>query len=316
MDRPNQPLLSLCIPTYNRANVLRQMLEHLVSLKTFSESDDIEVVISDNASSDDTEIVGRCFAQKYPQRIRYYRNDKNVEDENFGIVLSRARGVFLKLSNDTLLHTESGLRRTLDTIKRNSITKPILCFRSTSRSVPDAHFTDFDLFWRARSYFSTWIAEFGTWRSDFKTAEDFNGASKTHLTQVDFLLRLMDSKRNAIIAEDIFFKIIPRKQIGRGSVNAARVFGTDYFDLLSRYRRPGCISSSTFRREKRLVFRWVILSSFLNTRRGFLFPKGNFAHHLFKYYKWNWYFWLSIPFVWMARIVSAIRNVGLANSDA
>lgn len=314
MDQAATPLLSLCIPTYNRANELRQMLEHLVSLKVFSEGDDIEAVVSDNASTDNTESVVRSFAEKYPHKIRYYRNNRNLEDSNFGIVLSKGRGDFLRLSNDTLLHTEDGLRRTLDIIKRNLGTKPVLCFRSNSKGVPDKHFTDLDSFWRERSYFSTWIAEFGTWRSDFTSADDFNRAAETHLTQVDFLLRLMDAKRNAVISEDIFFKLVPRKCIGRGGVNAARVFGRDYFDLLSPYIRPDGISRATFRREKRLVFRWLILSSFLNTRPGFLFPKDSFVLHLFKYYKWNWYFWLSVPFAWAARGASAIRNACISGT--
>jgi glycosyltransferase involved in cell wall biosynthesis len=308
MDKQEQPLLSLCIPTYNRANELRQTLAHLVSLKAFSEGDEIEAVISDNASTDYTREVALSFVEKHPHKIRYHRNERNVEDKNFGIVLSKGRGVFLKLSNDTLLHTENGLRRTLDVIRRNQEKKPVLCFRCESKGKADSHFTDLDSFWHARSYFSTWIAEFGTWRSDFTSAEDFNRAAETHLTQVDFLLRLMSAKHDAVIVEDIFFKLVPRKRIGIGSVNAARVFGRDYLDLLMPYLGPDGISKTTFRREKRLVFRWLVLSSFLNTRPGFLFPKDSFVRHLFKYYKWNWYFWISVPFAWAARAVSTIRN--------
>ena len=40
-----KPLLSICIPTYNRAEVLNATLNEITSLKDFDES--VEIVISD-----------------------------------------------------------------------------------------------------------------------------------------------------------------------------------------------------------------------------------------------------------------------------
>ena len=49
------PYLSICIPTYNRSEVLKESLMQLLKY----EGDDIEVVISDNCSPDNTEEVVR-----------------------------------------------------------------------------------------------------------------------------------------------------------------------------------------------------------------------------------------------------------------
>ena len=59
-----KPLLSICIPTYNRSGYLEQCLESIVHQERF---DEIEVIISDNCSTDDTEAV--CKKYKSFQNI-------------------------------------------------------------------------------------------------------------------------------------------------------------------------------------------------------------------------------------------------------
>lgn len=301
-------MLSVCIPTYNRATLLEETLKNIVSLKIFNECDEIEFIILDNASSDHTQEIGEHFAKMFPEKIKYYRNKSNIKDRNFGKVLSLGTGTFLKLSNDTLLHTDSGLRHTLDAIKKYQKEKPILCFRCTSPGKADKRLNTLNDLWFERSYYTTWIAEFGVWKSDFTSAEDFGRLAETHLTQVDFLLRLMSSKRDAVIIEDSFFSLIPRKKIGTGCVNSARVFGRDYLDLLDPYVQSGEISNATFRREQWRVFRNLILPNNLITRPDFEFPKDGFVKHLLFHYKYKFYFWLAVPITIVAKALSIFRK--------
>ena len=67
------PLLSICIPTYNHAELLDQALARLTSLPAFA-SGDVEVVLSDNASTDGTRAVGERYAAAFPGRVNYFRN--------------------------------------------------------------------------------------------------------------------------------------------------------------------------------------------------------------------------------------------------
>ena len=65
--------LSICIPTFNRAGILPRTLERLAaSHAVFS-----EVVISDNASSDDTEAVVARWRPRF-ERLRYVRQSSNI----------------------------------------------------------------------------------------------------------------------------------------------------------------------------------------------------------------------------------------------
>jgi len=50
-----QPLLSICIPTYNRAEYLEEAIYNIVTDDAFC--DKVEIIISDNASTDNTKQV-------------------------------------------------------------------------------------------------------------------------------------------------------------------------------------------------------------------------------------------------------------------
>ena len=56
-------LLSLCIPTYNRVETLMVMLDHVICDPDFDE--EVEIVISDNCSTDDTEMEVRKITSKH-----------------------------------------------------------------------------------------------------------------------------------------------------------------------------------------------------------------------------------------------------------
>ncbi|MDI6731884.1 MAG: glycosyltransferase, partial [Candidatus Margulisbacteria bacterium] len=76
--------LSLCIPTYNRAAILGDYLKELAPQAA---KYDVNIYISDNASTDETEQVVISLMGKYPN-IYYSRNDKDMGHEyNFMKVL-------------------------------------------------------------------------------------------------------------------------------------------------------------------------------------------------------------------------------------
>lgn len=86
--RSQKPLLSICIPTYNGAAYIRQTLE---SLK-LSKNSDVEIVICDDASTDDTVERVKRYQKKFPN-IELYRNRKNLGfDRNMIEVVKYAKG--------------------------------------------------------------------------------------------------------------------------------------------------------------------------------------------------------------------------------
>jgi O-antigen biosynthesis alpha-1,3-abequosyltransferase len=84
-------LISICIPTYNRVRLLEETLASILSQL----SDDVEIVISDNASSDNTQEMVLAYQAKYPC-IRYFRNESNLGyDRNLLACLARAEAEYL-----------------------------------------------------------------------------------------------------------------------------------------------------------------------------------------------------------------------------
>jgi glycosyltransferase involved in cell wall biosynthesis len=97
--------LSICVPTYNRAGFLEQTLERLGS---WTLPFPHEIVVSDNASTDNTTaVVERLLARGLP--IRYFRGDYNTGYlGNLGSALRLGRGEHLvNLSDDDRLIPEA-----------------------------------------------------------------------------------------------------------------------------------------------------------------------------------------------------------------
>ena len=116
----NKPLLSICIPTYNRASYLEQCLESIVGQECFDSR--VEVVISDNCSTDDTQTVGMQYQEQYGN-IHYFRNEENVLDRNFALVFQRATGYLRKLTNDTVIYKAGAIEYMLKAAEENKVLK-------------------------------------------------------------------------------------------------------------------------------------------------------------------------------------------------
>src|SRR4051812_17741515 len=67
------PRVSIGLPVYNGGRYVRAAIESLLS-QTFT---DFELIICDNASSDQTQSICTAFAARDP-RVRYHRNATNI----------------------------------------------------------------------------------------------------------------------------------------------------------------------------------------------------------------------------------------------
>lgn len=84
------PKISVGLPVFNGEGFLDEAISSLVS----QTHEDLEIVISDNASTDRTEEICRKWAAS-DDRIRYYRSDKNRGAAwNFNKVFEESRGAY------------------------------------------------------------------------------------------------------------------------------------------------------------------------------------------------------------------------------
>lgn len=109
-----EPLLSICIPTFNRDYALKLCLERLCPLIY---QKNVSICISDNCSTDNTEYVVREFMQKY-SNIVYVRQAKNIgPDYNFEYVLKMSTAKYSWLLGDSCY--VEGLELLLDNLQQN-----------------------------------------------------------------------------------------------------------------------------------------------------------------------------------------------------
>jgi glycosyltransferase involved in cell wall biosynthesis len=103
MKENKQPILSICIPTWNRRYALQHTLKSIIDQDEFK-SWNVEIVISDNASTDETEVEVWKLRKKY-KNIRYFRNKENIwGNPNINKALSLREGVYLwLLGSDSLI---------------------------------------------------------------------------------------------------------------------------------------------------------------------------------------------------------------------
>lgn len=99
----NTPLLSICIPTYNRSRYLQVSLAALIE-QSESFHSDIEIVVSDNASTDNTEESMNTFRTQF-SNLKYVRNTENLwYDRNLDNAIKNANGKYCWfLSDDELV---------------------------------------------------------------------------------------------------------------------------------------------------------------------------------------------------------------------
>ncbi|PCJ29319.1 MAG: glycosyl transferase [Moraxellaceae bacterium] len=84
--------LSICIPTYNRVKYLESTISEII--KQIGDKKDIEIIISDNASTDNTKEIVEMYQYKYNYIIYHCAETNMGADYNYLKVIELATGDF------------------------------------------------------------------------------------------------------------------------------------------------------------------------------------------------------------------------------
>jgi glycosyltransferase involved in cell wall biosynthesis len=106
------PLFSIVIPTYNRSDLVQKAVRSVLG-QTFA---DLEVVVSDNCSEDDTREVIGSFDDR---RVRYVRTPRHTAiADSWEFARSQARGSLIMLLSDDDAMVHDALERFADQHRR------------------------------------------------------------------------------------------------------------------------------------------------------------------------------------------------------
>ena len=126
----NNVKLTIAIPTHNRVNELKKLVENIESVVVNLGLQDLEILISNNYSGDDTEIY---LTKKTNPIYKIYNHKKNIgPQDNIKFCLEKARGQYTWIIGDDDNPDPSLIPLVLDQIKKSSpdliYVKPIFSF--------------------------------------------------------------------------------------------------------------------------------------------------------------------------------------------
>jgi glycosyltransferase involved in cell wall biosynthesis len=112
----SMPLVSIGLPVHNGGAFLSRSLDSLLG----QTETDLEIIISDNASTDETESICRAYVAK-DSRVSYCRNESNLGlPANFNRVFQLSTGRYFKWATADDICQPEYLRRCVDVLDRDA----------------------------------------------------------------------------------------------------------------------------------------------------------------------------------------------------
>lgn len=120
-------LVSIGLPVYNGADFIDKAIDSLLA-QTFT---DFELIICDNASTDNTDQICRAYASK-DSRIRYYRNPRNLgAPMNYNRTVKLAKGKYFKWAAADDVHAPEYLEKCVQVLDNDP--SVVLCHSKMTR---------------------------------------------------------------------------------------------------------------------------------------------------------------------------------------
>lgn len=258
----SQPILSICIPTYNRTDILRQTLNSIFSQDV--EQSLFEVCVSDDSPLADTEKMIKKEFFEYDNLV-YKRKvlDNEISFLNCFEVLKMGSGQYLKLCNDTSFFNPDSVSRMIQVLENNIETKPVIFFPMGSLTdVSEKSFSDFNSFLAYVSYWSTWAGAFGIWKKDFSCLLDkniINNLMNDVVIDKKFphtaMLFNLSEKKTFFVDNYQYTKTLPVET--KGGYNLPEVFGVKYIRMIQELYDKRIITYTTTQKIKSDIFEFV-----------------------------------------------------------
>lgn len=119
--------LTIGIPTYNGAAYIRNALDSVIRQVSGELSSQVDILISDNASTDETPEIIKSYQESQSVRIQYSRNIQNVGfDRNVDMLFKNASGQYIWLLADDDSLKDGALPLILDLLKQHQHLKVVL----------------------------------------------------------------------------------------------------------------------------------------------------------------------------------------------
>jgi len=112
----NNELISICIPVYNGEKYIEETLNSIIN-QTYQ---NIEIIVSDNASTDNTYSIVKQFMDK-DSRVKYYRNETNLGySGNLNKLIDLANSEYIAIYHADDIYANNIIEKEVDFLNENS----------------------------------------------------------------------------------------------------------------------------------------------------------------------------------------------------
>ena len=301
------PILSICIPIYNRANYLKRSLDVFLNEKQLFE-EEVQLYISDNCSKDDLKSVCDDYAKK-GLRLTYHRNEENIGmDGNFANCFINALGKYTYLLGSDDTPKPGFVNNIISILRKNEFG---ILHLSSSKDNKDIliKYTDCNLFLLDVNVWITFLSA-NIVMTKYVQSINFEKYKGTELTQVPvFLEATCNSTENAIYKASFFQG--ENDSENNGGYNFFYVFVECLLMIVKEQVVLKKITVNTYEKFKKILYRDFII--------GFIYrllivrQNSNFDHTsawaiLRKYYSGYCYCYYYLAKILIAQQMFYLKN--------
>ncbi len=300
------PLLTIAVPTYNRAADLDTALAHIAGqIGPFA--GEVEVLVSDNCSPDATESVVRA-RMAAGLRVNYIRNAVNIgSDNNFIQCYKKASGKYFWLIGDDDIILDGAIARIITILRSGEygllhlnsygFRKDMEAERPPSKGEGHETHTDLRAFLSRAGYFLTFISANIVNRGVTGADLDFEEFRNTNMIQLCWSFKALFAGLPNVYVRDYS---VAAKSDNSGGYKLCQVFGINFINACELYIRKGA-DPAYFEIIKRKLLLRFFPANIIRVRKNILATKPeDFFGTLYPLYKGYLYFWLfTVPAIFL-----------------
>ncbi|MBA2942398.1 glycosyltransferase [Paenibacillus sp. CGMCC 1.16610] len=249
-----EPLISICIPTYNRSACLDQCLRTIFN--QIGDDNNFEVIVSNNNSVDSTDEIVKKYINRY-SNIKYHKNEENIGSEkNILKTISLAKGTFCMIHGDDDYFKEGTLYHIYNQVNQHK--QCGMFFLDVRRDNNNVYLGEgMNQYLRATSNYCTFISSLILKRVEINKIETIDRFLGTFINQVYIQFSILENNP--------FFGVINGRIYTyahnvNGGYSFAKVFIENYLKILNYFNDKGLQSSSIAFEKKFMLDAWVIPS--------------------------------------------------------
>lgn len=249
-----QKLLSICFPTYNRAECIGEQLKRLSTVDK-AVLEDVEIIVSDNCSPDNTKDVVTSYHSSLD--FQYNRNEKNLgPDENYLYCFSHATGKYVWLVGDDDYLVPENLHVVIETLKKKDIGFLYITPGAKPEEPVFREYTSKEEFLKVMDKFITFLTS-SIVRNDYIRDVDVTPYKGTWQEYVPFFLTsIVKGNTNGELLYEIYEA--PAAADTNGGYKIFSVFGAGFLRIVKDFYLQRKISQKAYEIEKDVSFNFLM----------------------------------------------------------